>query len=81
MPWVIYMLFKASLTYIKLSPLELWYTGSIIGYGVIFASIADILILYMFSTEYRAAIKRQFMKNYNDSSLTMTQVKRTMKSK
>uniref|UniRef100_A0A915DPL2 Uncharacterized protein n=1 Tax=Ditylenchus dipsaci TaxID=166011 RepID=A0A915DPL2_9BILA len=49
MPWAVYMLFKTSLTYIKLSPLELWYAGSIIGYGIIFASIADILILYTFS--------------------------------
>uniref|UniRef100_A0A915EG75 Uncharacterized protein n=1 Tax=Ditylenchus dipsaci TaxID=166011 RepID=A0A915EG75_9BILA len=80
MPWAIYIIFKASLTYIKLSPLELWYTGSIIGYGIIFASIADILILYIFSTEYKAAIKRQFMKNYDIPGSYMTHVKSNIKS-
>uniref|UniRef100_A0A915EF22 G-protein coupled receptors family 1 profile domain-containing protein n=1 Tax=Ditylenchus dipsaci TaxID=166011 RepID=A0A915EF22_9BILA len=76
LPLGIYQLFKYILTYIKFTSLELWYATSLTSYTIVFASITDILILYIFSTEYRAAIQRQFFKNVTafNSGSNMTPV-------
>uniref|UniRef100_A0A915E8B1 Uncharacterized protein n=1 Tax=Ditylenchus dipsaci TaxID=166011 RepID=A0A915E8B1_9BILA len=75
LPWAMFMVFRASINPIQLSSIGLWYASSIFGSGVLLGSTADLLILYLFSTEYRAAIRRHIFKTDQTSFSNITQVK------